>query len=120
MTKQLVFGVALALVIVGIAAPSASAACNPPKSISTYNSGTGAFVYYKTTLLDANKLVGTVWSASGQHAGTACHEGPLATTFLYFGATPGDIGMNLSLGDGCVVGCPSGTASFQITASNAA
>ena len=44
MTKKIAFTVALALVLVGIAAPSASAVCNPPKFASTYNGTTGAFI----------------------------------------------------------------------------
>jgi hypothetical protein len=115
MTKKIVFGMALALVIVGLAAPSASAACNPPKSLSTYNSATGAFVYFHTTLASPTTLVGKIWDAAGDHTGT-CNDGN--QTFLYFGATPGDIGVQLSLGEACVPGCPVGSLSLQITAGN--
>lgn len=116
MAKKIVFGVALALVIVGLAAPSASAACNPPKSLSTYNGVTGAYVFFHTTLPTPTTLVGKVWDASGDHTGT-CNDGN--QTFLYFGG-PGDIGVNLSLGEACVPGCPTGTSTLQVTVGNAA
>ena len=112
MSKKILFGAALALVIVGLAAPSASAACNPPKSLSTYNSGTGAYSYWHTTLV-GGQLVGKIWSGAVDFTGT-CNDGN--QTFLYFGATPGDVGFNLSLGEACVPGCPSGSLSIQVTA----
>jgi hypothetical protein len=115
MTKRIVFGTAFALMIAGLAAPSASASCNPPKSVSTYNGVTGAYVYFHTTLPSPSGLVGKFWDAAGDHTGT-CNDGN--QTFLYFGAIPGNFGVNLSLGNACVSGCPSGSLTLQLTASN--
>lgn len=110
MTKKIVFAVALALVIVGIAAPNASAACNPPKFASTYNAVTGAFVYFRTTLPTAGASVaGDMWSGVTNATGT-CNP-------FYFGVAPGDIGLSISLGDACVPSgvCPAGTLSVMAT-----
>jgi len=116
MTKKIVFGVALALVIAVIAAPTASAACNPPKALSTYNAGSGAFIFW-TTSLNAVSAIGKVWNATTDFTGN-CNDGN--QTFLYFNS-PNEIGMNLSLGEGCVPGtsCPSGTVNVTITATDA-
>jgi hypothetical protein len=115
MAKKIVFGVALALVIVGLAAPSASAACNPPKSLSTYNGVTGAYVFFQPSIANVDKAIGKIWDAGGDHTGTCNTDG---TTFLYFAGN--NIGVNLSLGEACVTGCPVGTVSLQVTASNPA
>jgi hypothetical protein len=98
------------LLIVGIAAPSASAACNPPRSVSTYNPTTGQYVYWHTSFpVVGSTLVGRIWQNGLDFTGT-CNDvaqaGQSRIGFLYFGATAGDIGMNLTLGDACVVGCP--------------
>jgi hypothetical protein len=115
MTKKIVFGAALALVIVGIASTPASALCNPPKSLSTYNSGSGAYTYWQSGFPNAGtSLVADIWSAGGNHTGT-CNTFP---GILYFGAEEGQVGINLNLGDSCVVGCPSGSLSIQATALN--
>jgi len=116
MTKKIVFGVALALVIVGIAAPSASAACNPPKAAATYNTLTGGYSYWHSPLaaLSGAALVGKMWSGTVDFTGT-CNDG--TQQFLYFGATPGDVGLNISLGEACVPGCPSGSLSVMATVS---
>jgi hypothetical protein len=37
---------------------------------------------------------------------------------LYFGATPGDFGINLSLGDACTPGCPSGSLTILASATD--
>jgi hypothetical protein len=113
MTKKIVFGAALALVIVGLAAPSASAACNPPKSVGTYNVATQASAYWHTTL-SGGSLVGKIWSGAVDFTGT-CNNPP-GPGILYFGANPGDVGVSLSLGDACVPGCPTGSLSIQATA----
>lgn len=116
MTKKIVFGAAIALVIVGIASTPASALCNPPKSLSTYNSGTGAYAFWDTGFPNAGtSLVAKIWSAAGDHTGS-CNTVP---GILYFGGE-GQIGINLNLGDSCVVGCPSGSLSIQATAINGA
>jgi hypothetical protein len=119
MIKRIVFDSALVLALLSLTAPSASAACNPPKSVSTYNGVTGAYVYFHTTVPSPNGsygLLGKIWDDDGDHTGT-CNE---FGTFLYFGAAPGNIGVNMSLGDACVPGCPTRTLSLQITASNTA
>jgi len=115
MTKKIVFGAAIALVIVGIASTPASALCNPPKSLSTYNSGTGAYVFFDSGFPNAGTtLVGNVWSGAVNHTGTCNVDAP----FVYFGAGDGQVGLNFNLGASCVNGCPSGSVSVQITAIN--
>ena len=115
MTKKIVFGVALALVIVGISAPSASAACNPPKFASTYNSVTGGFAYWHTTIVGGT-LHSRMWSGAVDYTGT-CDGGAGSANgnVIYFGIDPQNVGFNASLGDGCVPGCP--TASLSVKAS---
>jgi hypothetical protein len=108
MTKKIVFGAALVLVIAGLAAPNASALCNPPKFASTYNSATLAASYWHTSLPAGSTLVGKLWSSTGDHTGTCNTTAQIP--MLYFGATPGDVGFTLAMGDPCVVGCPSGSA----------
>jgi hypothetical protein len=118
MTKKAAFGVAVALAVATLAARSASASCNPPKRVGTYEISTGRFVYFHTTLPNfsyGDTLLGKIWSPAGDHTGT-CNNGN--QTFLYFTApNSGNIGVDLSLGEACVVGCPSGSLSLQITAS---
>lgn len=117
MTKKIVLGAAVALVIVGIASTPASALCNPPKSVQTYNSQTGAYVFFNTGLPNAGtSLIGTFWSAAVNHTGTCNTAQP---GMLYFGGE-GQVGININLGDACVNGCPSGAMSIQITAANGA
>ena len=118
MTKKIVFGAALALVIVGLMAPSASALCNPPKFVSTYNGGSGAFAYWHSTLAETPgaTLVGKLWNGSTDLTGTcntACTGCGTNSGFLYFGSAAGDIGLNVSLGDQCQGAnvCPSGSIS---------
>jgi len=117
MTKKIVFALALALVIVGIAAPSASASCNPPKFASTYNSLTGGFAYWHTTIVGGS-LNGRMWSGATDYTGT-CNTG---ASFLYFGTDPQNVGLSVSLGDPCVPGCPGGSLSVRasVTDSNGA
>jgi hypothetical protein len=107
MSRKTVVGIALAFLIVGITAPNASASCSPPKSISTYNAGTGGFAYWHSTLAQTpgSALVSKMWSGAVDFTGT-CH-------FLYFGQTPGDIGLAGSFGEACLPGaaCPSGPMS---------
>jgi hypothetical protein len=113
MTKKIVFVVALALVIVGIAAPSASAACNPPKFTGTYNSLTGGFAYWHTTIVGGS-LTARMWSGAIDYTGS-CNGGAseLSGSPLYFGLDPQNVGLHMSLGDGCVPGCPGGSLSVK-------
>jgi len=115
MTKKIVLGAAIALVIVGIASTPASALCNPPKAVQTYNAGTGAYIFFNHGFPNAGtSLIGTFWSGTVNNTGTCNTAQP---GMLYFGGE-GQVGINLNLGDACVVGCPSGAMSIQITAAN--
>lgn len=120
MTKKIVFGVALALVIVGISAPSASAACNPPKFASTYNSVAGTFAYWHTNIVGGT-LHSRMWSGAVDYTGT-CDGGAGTATgnVVYFALDPQNVGFSASLGDGCVPGCPGGSLSVKasVTASD--
>ena len=91
----------------------ASGACNPPKSLSTFNAVTGTYAYWHTTL-EFGSLNANIWSGGVDHTGT-CNT---SSAILYFGVIPGDIGMNMSLGDACVSGCPSGSLSILASATN--
>jgi hypothetical protein len=113
MTKKFLFGAAVVLAIAGLATSNVSALCNPPKFTATFNSLSGAYTYFNTTVPNAT-LVGRLWSPLGDHTGTCNTDHP----FLYFGADTSLIGMSLALGEGCVVGCPAGSLSLQVTASN--
>jgi hypothetical protein len=117
MIKRVAFDAALALALLSLVAPSASAACNPPKSVSTYNSFTGAYVFFHTSLPSPTTAIGKFWDAAGDHTGS-CNDGN--QSFLYICCNPGDISINLSLGEACVTGCPSGNLWFQLTAANSA
>lgn len=117
MSKKIVIAAALALVMVGISATGASAACSPPKGTGTYNTVTGVYTYWTTTIPQAGAtLVAKIWSPGGDHTGT-CNT--LSTSpgpgILYWGGAPGTVGMKLGLGDACVVGCPSGSLSILPT-----
>jgi len=125
MTKKIVFGAALGLLIVGIAAPSASAACNPPKNAATYNPSPYNVAYWHTSVpVSGATLIGKVWQGGVDFTGTcntAVQAGQTRAGFLYFGLTPGDIGLSLALGDACVPGtlCPSAAPLFvQATVNN--
>jgi len=116
MTKKFLFGAASALVVAGFATSNVSALCNPPKYASTFNPGTYAFTYFTTTIDNPTTLVGRVWSPVGDHTGTCNTDAP----FLYFGADPHNIGLALDTGIACIVGCPGGSLSLQVTVGNAA
>jgi hypothetical protein len=117
MTKKIVLGAAIALVIVGIASTPASALCNPPKNLLPYNAGSARYIFWNTGLPNAGTtLIGNVWSGTVNHTGT-CNADQQG--FVYFGGE-GQIGLNFNLGDACVVGCPSGAVSVQVTAINGA
>lgn len=113
MTKKIVFGMALALVIAVVAVPSVSAACNPPKSASTYNGVTFVTAYWTTTLPKVGATVkGKIWSGSTDFTGT-CND----QNFMYF-TYDGGVNMSLSLGDACVPGCPTGSLSAMAMITN--
>lgn len=118
MAKRIVFGAALALVIVGLMAPSASANCPVGKSAGTYNLLTGAYTYWHTTLTDPGAtLVAKMWQpgSSLDSTGTCNSEG---TGILYFGAnfaTSGNIGLSTNLGLACAAACPSGSLAVMAT-----
>jgi hypothetical protein len=107
-----VVGLVLALVLVAISTPSASAACNPPKSISTYNGATGQYTYWQSTLAAQNfggTLFNKFWNGGVDYTGSC--------QFVDFGAAPGDIGMYGSFGDFCLPGpsCPSDWITVEVT-----
>jgi hypothetical protein len=113
--KNIVFGVALALVIAVIAAPSASAACPLPKTASTYNSGSGAFAYWHPSIVGTS-IIGKIWNGTTDYTGT-CNES--SDLFMYFNAA-GDVGMQMNLGGPCVAtGCPTGSLSVSATVTDA-
>jgi hypothetical protein len=114
MTIKPVLRFALVLISASIWVLPAFAACNPPKSLSSYNFVTGAYSYMHTSLTAPLTLNASIWSGSTDHTGT-CNE---TSGILYFGAAPGDIGISLSLGDACVPGCPTGALSIQASASD--
>ena len=119
MNKSIALRVALAFVIVASMAPNASALCNPPKSVGTYNGTSGNWSYWHSTLgaLPGASLVGKLWSGATDLTGscnTACTGCGYRSGFLYFGVVyPGDVGLNLSLGDACQGDnvCPIGSIS---------
>ena len=104
---------AVVLVAASIWVLPASGACNPPKSLSTYNFATGAYSYWHTTLYYGT-LNAKIWSGGIDHTGT-CNT---FNTILYFGAAPGNFGFNFSLGDSCVTGCPGSSLSILASATN--
>jgi hypothetical protein len=115
MNTTRITGSAAVLVAVCIGASPASAVCNPPKFVSTYNFVTGAYAYWHSSLIPLpNVLNAKIWSGGVDHTGT-CNQDP---GILYFGAAPGDMGINLSLGHACVPGCPLGSLSIQASATN--
>jgi hypothetical protein len=117
MAKRIVFGAALALVIVGLIAPSASASCPNSKSVSTYNPVTGAFNYWHTTLTGpGTTLVAKIWQPGGPDVTGTCNTtaGNASNSILYFAVTPGDIGLNINISDACVGGTSATCATGQI------
>jgi len=116
--KNIVFGVALALVIAVIAAPTASARCPLPKTASTYNSGSGAYTYWHPTI-PGTSIIGKIWSGTTDYTGT-CNSPTSTDLFMYFNAA-GDVGMQVDLGAACIAaaGCPTGTLSVSSTVTDA-
>jgi len=96
----------LVLLIVGLAAPHASANCVGPKSISTYNAGTGVLTYWHSTLDETccSTLLTKMWNGPSDYTGT-CNFLSDET------AVPGDIVLYGDFGDACLPGaaCPSGS-----------
>lgn len=116
MTKKIVFGAAIALMIVGLVAPSVSASCSPDKTASTYNPGTGNFAYWKA-LPTATGLYAKIWDLTANADITGvCNQADGGPGILYFGATAGDIGMNISMGNGCATGCPGNGNTMAVAA----
>ncbi len=106
MTKKIIAVAALALMVAVVAAPNASASCNPPKYISTYNGS--AYCYWHTGLDTTNPAAGLVtkmWAGAVDVTGTC--------NFLYFGTNAGDVGLNGDFGQSCLPGaaCPAGNVS---------
>jgi hypothetical protein len=117
MTKKTVFAAALALVIVGLVAPSASAVCPVGKAVATYNSGTGAFTYWHTTLTDPGAtLVAKFWQPGGADSTGTCNTQPGVLYFTPDFASSGNIGISINLADACAVGCAVGQLAFMATA----
>ena len=127
MTKRIVFGAALALVIVGLMAPSASASCANSKSVSTYNALTTVYTYWQTSLQGpGTTLVAKLWQPGGPDVTGTCNVRNSADGnrgILYFGLTPGDIGLSVNLADVCVGGgaaaCANGQLAVMATVSKA-
>jgi len=122
MTKRIVFGAALALVIVGLMAPSASAICPNSKTASTYNPTTLEFTYWHTTLTGpGTTLVAKVWQPGGADVTGTCNtlQNPNGDRgIIYFGADPGTIGLGTDFSNGCVQGgtaCPVGQLAVLAT-----
>lgn len=110
MIKRIVFGAALALVIAGISAPDASALCNPPKFVASFNSVTGEYVYWQVADLTNSAQTSMQSIANGgQDVGGTCN-------FIYWGANPGNVGLSGDYGQACALPatrpCPSGNLSI--------
>lgn len=128
MIKKVVIGAAFVLVMVGIAAPDASAVCPTPKSAGNYNTDTSTGAIWHSTLAGTPgaTLVGKLWSGSTDVTGncnTACTGcGAGHTGFLYFNGS--DIGFNIQLADSCLPtaasACPIGTLTVAVSVSNTA
>lgn len=120
MTKKIVFGAALALVIVGLAAPSASASCNPPRSSSSFGASNTYFVP-SIPIPAGSTVVGRIWSGATELTGTCnvANGAAQGTMFYFYG--PG-VGFRQDLGDACVPGtnCPGADMSLQVTVTNPA
>jgi hypothetical protein len=124
MTKKIVFGAAFVFAIVALLAPGASASCPNSTSVSTYNPVTGAFSYWHTTLTGpGTTLVAKIWQTpSGPDVTGGCNTRNSADGnqgILYFGITPGDIGLAVNLADACVGGttatCPTSNLAVLAT-----
>jgi len=119
MTKRIVFGAALALVVVGLMAPNASAICGNSKSVSTYNPSTFAYSYWHTTLSGpGTTLVAKIWQPGGPDVTGTCNTRNNANGdrgILYFSlAGPQEIGLSVNLADGCVGGTAATCANGQL------
>ncbi len=104
-------------------APGVSAACGYVRTASTYNSGTGGYVYW--SLVDGDPasgtLAGNVWQAGSPVAYNpltglvTCTESN-GLGFLYFGST--GIGLNLHM-ESCGLGCPNQNSTLAVLAQHA-
>jgi hypothetical protein len=126
MTKRIVFGAALVLAIVAIAAPSVSANCQVSKSVSTYDPDTGLFPYWHSSLGGpGTTLVAKAWQPGGADVSGSCNtrNSPDGNAgILYFASSdPGlgsDIGVNYDLSDACVqpaAACANGLLALMAT-----
>lgn len=107
MIKRIVFGAALALAIVGISAPDASAFCNPPKFVASFNSVSGEYTYWQVNDNTNSAALATKFINNNQDVGGTCQ-------FLYWAVSPGQVGLSGDFGQACALGtpCPSGTLSL--------
>jgi hypothetical protein len=105
MTKKIVFGVMLVALVAVVAVPSASAACIPAKSATTFSTLTAYWVPTDST----GSLVGQAWQlgSPGTYSSTGC------PTFMTF--DPGGVTLNLDLGS-CGSGCPAALSTLATLA----
>jgi len=97
MTRKIVFGVMTVALVAIVAMPSASAACNPPKSAVTFGAA-GTAYWLPATAVGTASVQAWQLGAPGTFAGTGCPN-----TFL-FPDGPG-FSLNYDLGF-CGAGCP--------------
>jgi hypothetical protein len=119
MIKKIVFGAALALVIVGLMAPSASANCAVSKSVSTYNTASGAYTYWHSTLTAPGAtLVAKLWQPVTPFTDVtgSCNTDPGILYFTPHFATDGAIGMSINLSNACVTGAACANGSLAVMA----
>jgi hypothetical protein len=108
-------------VVVGLAAPSASANCQSSKSVSTYNSGLGQFTYWYHTLEPPYTLVAKMWQPGGADVTGTCNtrNNPDGNAgILYFAGASHAVGLNVNLSDGCVqptAACANGQLAIMAT-----
>lgn len=109
MTKKIVFGVMTVALVAFVAAPSASASCNPNKTASTFGSGTTAY-WLPATVVGTASLQSWQLGAPGNWASTGCPSDGL------FGDGPG-FSLNFQMGT-CGAGCPTSGSTLAILAQN--
>jgi hypothetical protein len=120
MLKKIVLGVAVLGLVIGLA-PSASAACAVLKVMSTYNSSTGQYVYWPTTVGNTGTLTGQSWQLGAYASWNDRQQGtsPACSGNLYFaaGGTANSIGLQLLM-NACGAGCPTPGATVAYLAQN--
>lgn len=121
MLKKIVLGVAVVALVVALT-PTASASCAVLKTASTYNSSTGSYVYWTTSIPGpagpAPQLTGQTWQLGsyGTWNDRLSGTSPACGGNLYFNASA-EIGMQLALNT-CGTGCPAPAASLAYLAMN--